>query len=170
MSGEMNQVGPLGQGVLGLRWGCSAADVLAAYPAATQLPHGFIGVVAPAGMWGTRSAVGDIFMLTVDPGTGFKCMDFQFAPDSAHGLVDALRSSLGEGRSTAMRTVFGTFEHVHEWSTPQFGVIVSFTTRDGAPSSPAIARGTAHVQRGPLERSVVAKLMNPFQLPRDPVA
>ena len=141
----------LEQGVLELKWGATVAQVLQLYPDAREFPaNSLLGVVAPTGFQGVRSAMGDIFMLHVDPQSGLAAADFQVAAQSVHQLVESLDSGLPAGRSAAARTMFGTFEHVHEWSAPGFGVVVSYSTADGLPASRPIGLGTVHLQRGPL--------------------
>lgn len=152
------------EGVLGLKWGASTAEIMAVYPAARQMTPSNIAVVATTGFWGTRSAMGDIFILTIDPQAGFSSVDFQISADDVYELIQALESGLGDGRSAAARTMFGDFGHVHEWSTPDFGVRVAYTTKDGASRSPVVGMGTAQAQRGPLTRSLVDELQRALAL------
>jgi hypothetical protein len=148
----------LAEGVLGLKWGASTAEITAVYPAARQMAPSHIAVVATTGFWGARSAMGDIFILTVDPQAGFSSVDSQLAGDDVYELIEALEAGLGDGRSASARTLFGAFQHAHEWSTSEFGVRVAYTTMDGASRSSVVGMGAVQAHRGPITRSVVDEL------------
>jgi hypothetical protein len=152
----------LEQGVLELNWGANVAQVLQRYPAAREFPaNSLMGMVAPAGFQGVRSAMGDIFILHVDPLAGLDAADFQVAANGVHQIVGTLDSGLSAGRSATARSMFGTFEHVHEWSAPGFGAVVSYSTADGLSTSPPIGLGSVRVQRGSLVVSGIQELLKP---------
>lgn len=149
----------LEQGVLDLQWGTPLAEIREVYPGAREIPQvSQLVVVAPAGFWGVRSAMGDLFVLSVDSGEGLTSADFQVAAKDVRPLLTKLNSRLGPGRSAVVKTMFGNFSHTHEWSTSKFGVRLAFATLDGTPKSPAFELGLVHLQRGPLAESAVEKL------------
>lgn len=153
---------PLSDGVLGLRWGDSTAQIQAKFPDAKLVPQAsMMGVVDKSGILGVHSQTGDLFLLRLDASGGLSVVAFQVAPEDVPRLLDALRGALGAGRSLEQKSLFGTFTHVYEWSTPAASARVSYSTKESGEAAAALGGSSAEVHRGPLDGSLIDAMTAP---------
>jgi hypothetical protein len=154
----------LSDGVLGLRWGETTAAIRAKFPDAKVVPEAArVGVVDQNGILGVRSQMGGIFILTLDTSGGLSSVSFQAAPEDVPRLLSALRQALGAARSLEQKSLFGTFTHVYEWSTPAVSARINYSTKESGEAAAAVGVTSAEVHRGPLAGSLIDAMTAPVR-------
>ena len=150
------------ESILGVRWGDSLAEIRARFPdAAIVLQTRKVGVVDRTGILGVRSRLNDLFVLTLDVSDGLRSVSFPAAPQDVPHLLQAFRDVLGTERSLEQKSLFGTFSHIHEWSTPAASARVCYSTQQSSATATVVGDVSVEIQGGAQDASLIDTMTAP---------
>lgn len=150
------------ESILGVRWREPLAAIQARFPGAAVVSQTRkVGVVDRTGILGVRSRLDDLFVLTLDVSNCLRSVSFPAAPQDVPHLLQAFRDALGAERSLEQKSLFGTFNHVHEWSTPTASARVCYSTQQSGATATVVGNASVEVHCGALGASLIDTMAAP---------